>query len=571
MENKDLFKWIQRPVDNAKLTEIKGQTPIVSRLLAQRNIDNIDSFIDIAYKNLKHPNTLDGVEKAAQLFLEVVKEKGKVGVIGDYDADGILSSVMIKELCKVYNLECTVFLPSRFDHGYGLNAKTIASFKEKIGEPVDLLIVTDCGSNNEAEVLELRKFGIKKVIIIDHHLVDKKTMSKSADVLINWHLTEGHDEMCACGEVFKFIRGIKCFSNEVNPVEFLSYAAVGTVADVMPIIGDNRIIVRNGLSAGALNYVTASGLNALLRSSKVQGDGLTQEEVAFRIAPRINAVGRLDDPYIAYSLMIEENMDDAERIAEYMEIYNKDRKQLQKDIELEAESKALSANYKHGILVYDDKWNVGVVGIVASRLVDKFRKPVVIVGAHDGVVKGSGRSVEDVNLKAILDKCQHLFNSYGGHEAAAGVTLKKEMIKTAGKEFDQACKKYYQEQSKTNVITSYYDGALKLGAVNENIASHILDIMYPYCKYHNPEPIFLLKGVDLAKVSVKEGEGWRLLSVNVMKDGKMLEYPFKMFSHRHGSEISGLKADVYFKFPQKWSQTGWSTFQLQIEHLELKS
>ena len=174
-------------------------------------------------------------------------------------------------------------------------------------------------------------------------------------------------------------------------------------------------------------------------------------------------------------------------------------------------------------------------------------------------------------MKAILDKCSHLFKNYGGHKVAAGATLKDGMEKTAAKDFDMACCEYYKESSQTSVPVIPYDGTLKIEAVNEKIASHLLDKLYPYCKTHNPEPIFRLKDVELCQVEIKEGDGWRLLILYVLSDGKKLAYPFKMFSHLYGTEISGLKADVYFKFPQKWSQFGYTKFQLQIEYIELKN
>lgn len=531
---------------------------LIARLLSQRNIspESVGDFLSCDYKTLAHPHSLNGVKEAADIFCEVAKQKGSVAVYGDYDADGILSSVMIKELCNVFKLKCRIFLPHRLDHGYGLNEKSLKSFKEFIKDhPLDLLIIVDCGTNNEEEIKELKK-SIKSIIIIDHHIVDEAVISKSADSLINWRLNNT-EEMSACGEVFQFIRGIRYLTKKVDPIEFLSYAAIGTIADVTPLGLNNRIIVRNGLREEALNSVRGCGLNALIRKSKVWGT-LTQQDIAFKIAPRINASGRMSRPEIACKLMIERDHTTAEKVANILNKYNDERKNIQKKVETEA-IKMVRENedkYKHGIAVYNEDWALGVIGIVASKLAEAFNKPAIIFGKHDGVIKGSGRSVNGVSLKSIMDNCSEVFEKYGGHDAAAGATLKSDLpIDEVNEKFNEACQKYYETSEPVSAVR-FYDAELKAETVSDECINKLGKNLYPYSNELNPEPIFLISNVLLTDTELIEGKNWKLLIFQGIKDKKKIGKKMKMFCNDNkvlGTEINGLFADIYFKLPQSTS------------------
>jgi len=546
--------WKKRPFDVNKEAKIRalGQPNLLARLLSQREIEfsKLDSFLSNAYKNLSKPHDLHGIKEASELFCSVARNKGKVAVIGDYDCDGVLSAVMIKELCNVFGLKCTVFLPSRIEHGYGLNEQTIKAFEQKIKATPDLLIITDCGSNNEKEIQSLKSLGIKKVIIIDHHIIDSDKISKSADVLINWHQTND-PETCACGEVFHFIRGIRWLTKKVNPIEFLSYAAMGILADVSPIIGDNRIIVKHGLGEYALNHIVASGCNALLRKSGVYGKEVTQSDVLFKIAPRINAVGRLFRPDVAFNLMIEHDPSTAELMAVNLSEYNDDRKKIQKTIEKEAIRHVQSNpdKYKHGIVLYHPEWPVGIIGIVASRVSDTFCKPTIIIGKSGNVLKGSGRSIEHINLKDILDSCKEMFNGHGGHAMAAGVTLKPDYLDKANDLFNEACNQYYEVHGRPSEV-QYYDVEIRPKFVTTKLAEILLEKLYPYCQQFNPEPIFLLRNVRIVDVQVYEKDESKTILFNATSGDDKTQLKFRMFGDDVGGEIEGMTADIYFTMPQ---------------------
>jgi single-stranded-DNA-specific exonuclease len=552
--------WKQKQHNKDKEISLKsqGRHQLLARILAQKSVEenDLDKFLSTEYKDLNHPHKLHDVEKAAKIFLDHVKNESRVGVIGDYDADGIVSSTMLHELCREFDLPCKVFLPSRLEHGYGLSAKTIKSFKEKMKSPPELLFVTDCGTNNRAEIEELKEFGIKDIIVIDHHLPGaEENISRNASALISWHFSEDFNEMCACGEVFQLIRGIRWLTKHVDPIEFLSYAAIGTIADSSPIVGDNRIVVKNGLTQYALDHVCASGLNALIKAKMRLSTGLTQTDIGFRIAPMINASGRIETPDVVFKLLTEYDNTIAKEMAGKVLKLNEERKALQGFIEKGAVAKATSLNCKSGILVADKDWHIGIVGIVASRVVEELGKPALVIGYHNGVWKGSGRSVIGVNVKEILDTCSHIFDAYGGHAAAVGVTLKDEYVDQAAEIFDKACEEYYQNNEMASEHFKEYEAALKIKAVSEEVATVLKDNLAPYCNEHNSEPVFKLKDVKVTNPQIREGKGWRLMTLNVYKGEELLEHPLKMFSPKFGDEIEGQMVDVYFTFPQHWDNS----------------
>ena len=550
--------WKKRTsnIEKEKQFLAMGKPKIIANLLSKRNVEpaNSELFFSNDYNSLSHPHKLKNVKEAVNLFCNVAKNKGIIGCAGDYDCDGILSSVMIKELCNIFKLKCNVFLPDRIEHGYGLNDKSLESYITKFKQWPDLLIVVDCGSNNEKQILEIKQQSPKtKILILDHHLIDPTKVSKSADIMINWHLQDDFTETCACGQIFHFIRGIRWVTKKVNPIEFLSYAAIGILADVSPIIGDNRIIVKNGLKPDALNHILATGLVALIKKS-VYTSEVSQSDILFKVAPRINAVGRIHKPDLAFNLIMENDLNMAELMADSLTEFNEDRKKRQKEIQKSAikHVKDNISDYPNGILVYNPEWEIGIVGIVASKLVESFNKPSLVIGRNGEVLKGSGRSLEHIDLKDILDLCKEMFVTYGGHSMAAGVTIKPEYIDKANKLFNDACEKYYTLNGRPTEI-QYYDCEVLPAFITPETAQTILDSMYPYCERFNPEPIFVLQNAIITDVKQTEYS----LFFSAMKKDIKTTMKFRMYTEEFGSEIEGMKADIYFTFPQFTKPDSW--------------
>ena len=527
-----------------------GAKPFMARLLAQRNVQDAELFFNPKLDFVNWAELLGGIKAAAKMLLGVAQKGGTVAVIGDYDVDGAASSAMIKILCRYLNVKCHVFLPSRHEHGYGLNSKTVPAFIESVGEPPDLLIAADCGTSSEPELDKLRQFGAKKIAIVDHHIADPKRFSASADVVINWRLA-GTSEMCTAGEAFVLAKVIEKFTGERLPPELLPLAAIATVADVSPIVGVNRILVKCGLAAAGRTKLP--GLRLLLEKCGLSGNGLSQMDVAFKVAPRLNAVGRMNKPNPAYDLLIEEDEKKAVSLVEELESCNGERRLLLNDISTEAIAMAEGCGCKHGAMLIKQGWHVGIVGIVASRVAEHLFLPSLVLGSVDGKIKGSGRSIEGVNLKAIMDSCSELFEVYGGHEMAAGATLKPEMVDRAPKIWDEACAAYFEKNPRPESVL-WYDTEISAKKVSAYTCYRLRETLYPYDKKENPEPVFLLRGVDVTGTKISNGDTWSLMTVRGRKDGQELGLSLKTFNRSLQSIQDGQTVDFLITMAQSWDE-----------------
>jgi len=558
-------------VEKEKNNKISGMKPLLARLLSQRQIEDVDAFLTPkpdAYLHLRNSNLVQNVKDVASLLVEVAKSPNKnVSVSSDYDSDGIVSSYMVKRICDMLNIECNVFLPSRFEQGYGLNEQTIGAllaFTIKNKTP-ELLVILDCGSSSESEVKKLQTFAIPKIIILDHHPIKEENFSKSANVVVNWHMSDAQ-EMCTCGLVYLVALDLLTTHKSLttdNIQELLALAAIGTIADVTPIIGDNRIIVKQGLRF--FDKLSSEGLTALVKLCKLDNKSITQEQIGFRLAPRLNAVGRLDSPQEAFDLLVSKNQDEIDYIIQVLEITNKNRQDIQKEILDEAIAMFNEKEMEYGILLVNPKWNIGVVGVVASEMVEKFHKPTVVIGRDKAVLRGSGRSIKGLSLIKILDVCQEMFDKYGGHDYAAGVTLKKNYLDKAIKMFNDACQQILIEENKNCDKKIFYDAVLKPETINEDTYK-IVDFLYPYCDINNPEPVFKLAEVKTSLIPAKRivKPNWTLSILKV--DG--VKFEFKTFNEDIGKlDDFGKKSNVYFKFPQCYD--GRWPMQLSVVGIEV--
>jgi len=542
--------WEQR-----KQSQDNGAHPngIASSLLSIRNLEESESFLNPSFKDFSDPSSIYGCSEVAEYFSKAVKEKLKVAVIGDYDVDGVVSASMLKMFFDAFGVPCHVFLPHRIEQGYGLNAKTMASFLKDCDFQPDLVIAADCGTSSEEEISKLKESGVKTVLVIDHHKPNEGMFCKSADAIMNWRLGPG-EETCTAGQIFhlarlyskKYMPKGKKFPSELSA--FLPMAAVAIVADIMPISGDNRIIVRKGLER--MNSAPA-GIVSLAKSCGMTENGsITQKEIAFRIAPKINASGRIDSPVGAFDLVMEKDETLAEGHVETLNKWNKERQIIQKDISKEAIEQAKQSGFKNGIMVYNESWHVGVVGIVASRLVEEFGVPAIVIGESEGKRKGSARSVQGVSVKSVMDSCSKVFEAYGGHDMAAGCSLKEDYYETAAIEFDKACSKWYEDHGKPE-IKKIYDMELEIQDLNLATARALKETLYPYCDVSNPEPIFKLSNVTIVDTYVKDGDTWKLTKFKCSKFGSPSKLSFVTFSSDFDDILKrDDEVDVYFSFGQ---------------------
>lgn len=546
-----MAKWKKR-VESEKLGDTHSQ--ILAGLMSMRGISPFDlEFLSASLDDLSDPKTLgDDVVKAADLMLFC---NGKfAAVIGDYDADGIMSSALVKRSIEILGGSCDVFLPSRWKHGYGLNEKTVKDFILQFSDRMpDVLFVVDCGSSSEEYIVELQKSGVGKVVVIDHHIVDSAKQSKSADAHVNWRLSGTSLNLCAAGEVFQVAR-LAFMKAGLDWMWMLPFAAIATVGDSVPLTLDNRIIIKNGADYYEIQKMGSPGLCAL--ASQRCKDGISQKSLAFYVVPRINAAGRISDPDVALKFILEKNPATALAFMNLIETFNTNRKEIQNDILHEGiEAVGGQDAQPKFVFLHQPNWNVGVCGISCSQMVEKYGVPAMMFGTYNGKIRGSGRSIPGVNIKAVLDMCgSDVFERYGGHEMACGAVVRDGMLEEAKNRFGENL--LHIVNGKHEVHVKSYDYDLKPESVVPELGNVLFESLYPYCPDSNPEPIFKISGATVVDIKIAHYQIYSRISLSIGKNGKLVGLPLVTFLKSGvDDDIMAIKngdvADFYFSFPQK--------------------
>jgi single-stranded-DNA-specific exonuclease len=549
-----MAKWIRRP---GEYYICANPSDITAGLMRSRGIDPSDeTFSTASLSSLSDQSVLGiGASVAADIILDC---KGKnIAVIGDYDADGVVSSSVIKRTVELLGGNCSVFLPSRWIHGYGLNDKTVSAFLTRFsGRIPDYLFVVDCGSSSEQHIVKLKEHGIKKVVVIDHHIVDPRNESKSADAHINWRLHGNSQNLCASGEVFQVAR-LAMTRAGMDWEWMLPFVAIATVGDAVPIIGDNRVIVKQGADIGRMSAPSlgSPGL-ALLATQRCRG-GVSQKTLSFNIVPRINAAGRVGEPDIVVDFLLERNEDHAAKLLAFIEAANDERKVIQDDIFRKGIKMLGGQEAKPSeIFLHSPEWNIGVCGISCSQMVEKYGVPTMMFGTYGGKIKGSGRSIPGINIKAVLDACgEDVFERYGGHEMACGAVIRGGMFNEARERFKAALAKV--AMNKPIQHTLEYDTELPIEQITKELGNSLLETLYPYCPAENPEPVFKISSATAKSICLTELKSHMKMDIIIEKDGKSL--PIRMSSFfKTGIDDAQLAlaegdvADFYFSFPQTY-------------------
>jgi single-stranded-DNA-specific exonuclease len=379
-----------------------------------------EKFLRPRLQDLSDPFLMPGVREAADRILYAIDHKQSIVLYGDYDVDGLTSLAMLTRILRSYGGEPSQFLPHRIEEGYGLSAEGVTRCLE-IFQP-ELFIALDCGTASIEQIAKIKERGID-VIVIDHH--EPKSRLPPCQALINPKTGSSFQYLCTIGLVFKLCHGLlkRRRLADVDLKDFLDLIAVGTVADLAPLVGENRTLVYHGLRR--LVSSRWIGLCALIRRTGIEGP-IKATDVAFRIGPRLNAAGRIGAAQEALDLLLTEDISEANQLAESLDRQNRERQAVEQTTVDEAfalladQFDPLSA----AIVVGSRGWHPGVVGIVASRLMRHFHRPTIVIGFdEDGVGKGSGRSIPGFSLVRALEACNGVLMQFGGHEMAAGVTL----------------------------------------------------------------------------------------------------------------------------------------------------
>lgn len=474
----------------AHVCEKLGISPRLASILQERNIkeEEIAAFLSPHLRYLAMPEKWPGVAEGAKSLVDALLAGKKIVVWGDYDVDGITGVCVVLEVLRHYGFEPLWHLPERISEGYGLNEAALEKFA---GQGARVLLTVDCGISDFKAIEKAKELGFT-VIISDHHLPQESL--PDAHVLCNPKLANCPcSELAGVGVAFFLMAEVNTLLSKVlgkpkmDMRTVLDLVAFGTLSDMVPLIEQNRILVKNGMLL--LNDAKRLGFAALKHISKMNSrDLLTTRQIVFALAPRINAAGRMAEASMAVKLFMSKDIEEVKQIATTLDKYNEDRKQEEKEMIIEALEQAREQEDMPAIFVAKEEWNQGIVGIIASRLVEKYYKPAFVFCRDGDMWKASARSIESIHLHEALAHCAEYLESFGGHQMAAGVRVEDKNFKAFQKSFCEYLKKEYGENTFEEVV--YYDGELSFAEAVDYTFKKEIASLQPF-GISNKEPVFL--------------------------------------------------------------------------------
>lgn len=511
-------KWEYCQADEEKLFKIASENNIsiiLARILLNRNIDTstkINKFLYPKIEDLYDPFLMDDMGIAVDKILEIISNKQKITIYGDYDVDGITSVAILTKFLTELGADNTYYLPSRLEEGYGLNVEAIDKI---VKDGTKLLITVDCGVSAYDEV----KYAISRgldVIITDHHECPS-ILPDSAIAVVDPKKPNNKypcNFLAGVGVTFKLIQAIslKLKLDRKRYLKYLDLVCLGTVADIVPLLDENRVIAKYGLEL--IKSTKNMGLKALINVAGYKQ--IDSTAISFGIAPRINACGRMGEAKLALKMLLTNDEEEANNIAEELNKINRDRQNIEKLIMEHAISiieKEKLYNDKIIVLGHDD-WHHGIIGIVASKITELYYKPSILICFDGDEGKGSGRSIEGFDLYQALSDCSDNLLKYGGHEMAIGLSLKKENFE----EFKNSIVDYVnRNMSDNNIPTIKVDSIIQLKDISTSVIND-LNLLQPYGE-SNSAPIFISKNVKVDKIRTLSND--KHLKLNI-KDGNIV-------------------------------------------------
>lgn len=491
-------RWQQVEVEEGavqKLVETLGIHPLIARLLVSRGIDDpvqAKQFLYTDRSAFYDPFLLDGMEEAVARIRLAVANNEQILIYGDYDADGVSSTSLLMRVLQQLEANVSYYIPNRFREGYGLNRGALEQAKQR---GTDLVITVDTGISAVEEAAWAKQLGLD-LIVTDHH--EPPATLPDALAIINPKkpgCPYPFDGLAGAGVALKLAHALL----GQLPEDLLDVVALGTIADLVPLVDENRVIASLGLQR--MNERQHTGLTALMEVSGIKKE-VTAGHVAFSLGPRVNAGGRLDSASQAVELLMTEEWDEAESLAKELDEMNKERQQLVEEIVLEAMAMVEQEPdcHRRFIVVGAPGWNVGVIGIVASRLVEKYYRPTIVMGIdpETGTAKGSARSIAGFDMYRALVACEDLLPHFGGHPMAAGMTLPIENLSLLHERLHKLADEWLEEAD--YIPRSRVDAELTLDAINLELIEQ-LEQLGPY-GIGNPTPLFQLSSVDLERMQL---------------------------------------------------------------------
>lgn len=504
------FRWVYATPDNENITEQLqnelGVPEVIAHLLALRKVDSYNKAKQFFRGDLTHlhnPFLMADMQKAALRVAAAIRDGEHILVYGDYDVDGTTATSILYLFLKKFGVEVSYYVPHRFDEGYGLNAEAI---KKAAAQHTDLLISVDCGITAIEEAEVARRLGID-LIICDHHNVGNQL--PAAEAVLNPKRPDCNypfDGLSGAGVTFKLIQAVtETLGLSKNlPFEFLDLVAISTASDIVPIVDENRILMREGLIR--INREPRVGLKALFDIVGMQPGFIGTSNIVFSIGPRINAAGRMGDAEQAVQLLIAENPEEAKAQAHKLEAVNHERRKADKQATDEATtiiSESYNLSTTNAIILYKESWHLGVVGIVASRLVDAYHRPAILLSNVDGMLKGSARSIEGFNIYNAISECSEWLEEFGGHAFAAGLSLKPEKLEPFRQHLNEVVANSLAKQEKTPQLKVDY--SLDLCDINKRLWK-LLSQFRPFGP-KNLKPVFISENINVVGIPTIVGKG----------------------------------------------------------------
>ena len=496
--------WNIRPPsgDGGQLARLLKISPITAQVLINRQITDAEqarAFLSPKLTDLIEPDKMPGIAPAVERIKRALADSERFAIYGDYDVDGITGVAILWHLLTILGGQVEYYIPHRIDEGYGLNAGAI---KQLAQAGVKLIITVDCGITAAGEAALVKELGVE-LVITDHHQADGDLPQATAIVhpgLEPYANPDSAGATVALKLAWALVNEYKTNGQTRSDLrEFLlnatTLAAMGTIADVVDLRGENRILANYGLKA--LNQSKLVGISALIRSAQLDARSIDSYDIAFRLAPMLNAAGRMGHARLAVELLTSQSEMRCYQIAEYLKDQNNKRRQCQRKMFKQVRERITTAGLNHpdkkSIVLADDSWHTGVVGIVASRVVDQFFRPAILINTFEEIAQGSARSVEGFNIHAALSACSDHLVSFGGHEMAAGLKLGKDKVEAFAQEFEEYARQNINEEhleSRLNI-----DAVCSIRDLNVHVVKELLRLE-PFGQ-GNPAPVFASRGVRL--------------------------------------------------------------------------
>ncbi len=532
-------KWTLHPAsDQARdLGTTVGVTPLLAQLLINREITDKTTargYLGPRLSDLIEPEKMPGCAQAVDVILEAVKKKQRIIIYGDYDVDGITGVSILLEMLKLLEAEVDFYIPHRVDEGYGLNEAAISLLAET---GANLIITVDCGITAHKSAALARELGVD-MVITDHHQPGKSLPPANAVVHPLIDPKYPNPDSAGATVAFKLAWAIANRFREQKGArpelrEFLlnatTLAAMGTIADVVDIRGENRILTSYGLKALAESKL--KGVRALIEQTGLNGQTLETWHIGFRMAPVLNAAGRMGHARLAVELLTGKSDMQCFKIAQYLKQQNQQRQSVEKGIFKQAcdmiSKQGLDHPDRKTIVLSDDQWHTGVIGIVASRIIDKFYRPTILLNTQNGTAQGSARSIDGFDLYSALSHCSEHLETFGGHKMAAGLKLTTEKIP----DFMAAFEKYTRENLRDQemICPVMIDAACQIADITPRFVKE-LSLLEPFGP-GNPEPLICTKSVRLISQPRRVGSKGEHLQINIADDtGSMRCIGFRMGS-----------------------------------------